>query len=92
MFLLTGGAATVLFVESADQALGLAPRELEAIRAAAIWYAKYHASIIAEEADDESAYAVVRREEYLDLITALGKLGVRIGVPERLADLESQAA
>lgn len=89
---MTDGAATVRFVEPADPPLTLDPRELEALRAAATWYAKYHASIIAEEADDESAYAVVRREEYLDLIRALGKLGVQIGVPERLADLKSQAA
>lgn len=90
--LVTDGAATVPFVESADRSLGLASRELDALRVAATWYAKYHASIIAEEADDESAYAVVRREEYLDLIAALAKLGVRIGVPERLAGLESHAA
>lgn len=90
--MVTDDAATVHHVEAADQPLALDPREYEALRGAATWYAKYHASIIAEEADDESAYAVVRREEYLDLIRALAKLGVRIGVPERLADLQSKAA
>lgn len=79
-------------MEGADQPLALDPRELEALRGAATWYARYHSSIIADEADDESAYAVVRREEYLDLIRALAKLGVRLGVPERLADRGSRAA
>lgn len=64
-------------------------QELQALRGAAVWYAKYHAGSIASTADDPRAYAVAEREEYLDLIAALEKLGVRVRVPDAL---QQQAA
>ena len=69
----------------------LSERELEALSAAGTWYAKYHASIIAEQAQDGGAKAVEDRREYLELLTALGKLGVRVRVPDALVD-SAQAA
>jgi len=69
----------------------LTQQEIAALRRAAVWYAKYHESDISGLADDPSAYAVVEREEYLDLIAALGKLGVRLPVPDGVVD-ERQAA
>ncbi len=74
-----------------DPSSTLSERELEALSAAGTWYAKYHASIIAEQADDGGAKAVEDRREYLDLIAALGKLGVRVRVPDALIE-EAQAA
>jgi hypothetical protein len=59
-------------------------REIQALRGAAVWYAKYHAAAVAQTAEDEAAYAVAEREEYLDLISALGKLGARVRVPDAL--------
>jgi hypothetical protein len=59
-------------------------REIHALRGAAVWYAKYHAGSIASTAQDRAAYAVEEREEYLDLIAALAKLGVRVRVPDAL--------
>ncbi len=59
-------------------------REIQALRGAAVWYAKYHAASVAQTAGDDGAYAVAEREEYLDLISALGKLGARVRVPDAL--------
>lgn len=59
--------------------------EHEALRSAAVWYFKRHARIIAERADDGSAYATVERERFLDLHAALAKLGVRLALPDELA-------
>jgi len=58
--------------------------EIQALRGAAVWYAKYHAGAIASAAQDSGAYAVAEREEYLDLIAALDKLGVRVRLPDAL--------
>lgn len=55
-----------------------------ALRSAATWYFKRHARIIAEEADDRSALAVTRREDFLGLHAALRKLGVQIALPDEL--------
>lgn len=60
----------------------LSEREFAALASAGSWYANYHARIIAEQADDESAYAVARRERYEDLVSALRKLGVRVSSVE----------
>ncbi|MGH2499800.1 MAG: hypothetical protein ACRDF0_06910 [Candidatus Limnocylindria bacterium] len=64
----------------------LSPREVDALRAAATWYAKYRATDVSERAGDRSAAAMVERDEYLDLISALRKLGVRVRVPDSLVD------
>ena len=69
----------------------LTPDELAALRSAGSWYAKYHASIIAEHADDGSAYAVAQRERYRDLVQALRKLGVMVPEPDAIRQ-ERQAA
>jgi len=71
-----------------DLTTNLTARELEALRGAAVWYAKYHASGVEAGAGDGSALAVAEREEYLDLVAALRKLGVRLRLPDGL----SQAA
>ncbi len=78
-------------MEPRDPLRGLSDRELEALSAAGAWYAKYHSSVIAEQAGDGGAKAVEDRQEYLDLIAALGKLGVRVRVPDALME-EVQAA
>jgi len=70
----------------------LAPEELEALRAAGAWYAKYHAVRIAELADDPSAYAEHKREKFLTLVTALRKLGFEMALPDALRADERQAA
>jgi len=70
----------------------LTPAELEALRGAGAWYAKYHASRIAELADDPSAYAEIKREKYLTLVVALRKLGFEMALPDALHSGERQAA
>jgi hypothetical protein len=75
-------------MEADDATATLTTRELDALRGAAVWYAKYNASDIEAAAGDRSAYAVAEREEYLDLLAALRKLGVRLRLPDAL----SQAA
>lgn len=56
----------------------LSEAEADALARAGAWYANYHARMITERADDESAYAVAKRERYDDLVSGLRKLGVRI--------------
>jgi hypothetical protein len=62
----------------------LSASEQAAVRSAAVWYFKRHARIIAEEADDESAHTVARRDDFVELHTALRKLGVPIALPDEL--------
>lgn len=79
-------------VSSDDRLDGLTSSELEALRAAGAWYAKYHAVRIAELADDPSAYAEVRREKFLALVSGLRKLGFEMAVPDALrSDLQRAA-
>lgn len=70
----------------------LSNEELEALRGAGAWYAKYHAVRIAELADDPSAYAEVKREKFLTLVAALRKLGFDMALPDELRSHERQAA
>jgi len=70
----------------------LTPAELEALRGAGAWYAKYHAVRVAELADDPSAYAEHRRERFLTLVGALRKLGFEMALPDSLRPNERQAA
>jgi hypothetical protein len=70
----------------------LAPGEVEALRAAGAWYAKYHAVRIAELADDPSAYAVHKREKFLTLLAGLRKLGFEMAVPDALRSDERHGA
>jgi len=66
--------------------------ELEALRAAGAWYAKYHAVRVAELAGDPSAYAEHKREKFLTLVAALRKLGFEMALPDELRQDERQAA
>lgn len=59
--------------------------EQQALLSAATWYFKRHARMIADEADDGSALAVSYREPFLELHSALWKLGVRLALPDELA-------
>lgn len=68
-------------MDISDRVAELSEEELVQIRSAATWYAKFHARIIAERADDPSAQAVAQRDRYLSLIAGLRKLGVRIVDP-----------
>lgn len=70
----------------------LTPAEIEALRGAGAWYAKYHAVRVAELADDPSAYAEHRREEFLTLVDALRKLGFEMAVPDGVRTHERNAA
>jgi len=62
----------------------LTPSELEALRAAGAWYAKYHAARIDDLAGDPSAYAAQKREKFRTLVTALRKLGFEMALPDGL--------
>jgi hypothetical protein len=66
--------------------------ELEALRAAGAWYAKYHAVRVAELADDPSACAEHKRGKFLTLVAALRKLGFEMALPDELRQDERQAA
>jgi len=68
-----------------DALADLTAEEMHALTAAAAWYAKRHEGIISERAGDASALAVVERERYLTLHSALGKLGVRLRLPDSLS-------
>lgn len=70
----------------------LTPAELEALRGAGAWYAKYHAVRVAELAADPSAYAAHKREKFLTLVGALRKLGFEMALPDALRSNERQAA
>lgn len=59
--------------------------EQQALLSAATWYFKRHARMIADEADDGSTLAVSYREPFLELHSALWKLGVRLALPDELA-------
>jgi hypothetical protein len=62
----------------------LSDSEQAAVRRAAVWSFKRHARILADEADDESAHAVARRDDFVELHAALRKLGVPIALPAEL--------
>lgn len=70
----------------------LSEEELDALTAAATWYANYASRDVAEQADDVSAYAVEQRRTYLTLVDGLRKLGVAVPVPEALDRAAMRAA
>jgi hypothetical protein len=70
----------------------LSPAELRALTAAAAWYAKRHEAMITRYADDTSASAAAERERYLNLHSALGKLGIRLRLPDGLPARDAAAA
>ena len=65
----------------AEAETDLSERELRALASGASWYYNYHRRIIADLGDDRSASAIVRREEFEDLRSALRKLGIRVRPP-----------
>jgi hypothetical protein len=68
-------------MDISNRVADLSEEELVQIRGAATWYAKFHARIIAERADDPSAMAAAQRDRYLTLIGGLRKLGARVVDP-----------
>ena len=70
----------------------LTEEELDALTAAASWYASYAARDVEAEASDDSAYAVEARESYLALVRGLRKLGVMLAVPDALLEHTQRAA
>lgn len=70
----------------------LTPDEALALRGAGIWYANYHARRIAAQAQETAAYAVEDRRQFLDLVSALRKLGVRFALPDGLAEAQRTTA
>ena len=62
----------------------LSSSEQGALLSAAVWYFKRHARIIADEADDRSALAVARRDDFRELHAALRRLGVPVALPDEL--------
>jgi len=79
-------------MEQTDLIERMTPAELDALRGAAAWYAKYNHAKIEEALDDRSAYAMIRRERYIALVSALRKLGFDMALPDALAaELRSAA-
>lgn len=68
--------------------LDLSDEELDALTAAAAWYAKRHEGMISALADDTSAAGVAQVERYRRLHGALWKLGVRLRLPDGIASRE----
>lgn len=77
---------------SVDPSAQLTSGELDALRAAGAWYAKYHGPRVAELADDPSAYAERKREEFMTLVSGLRKLGFDMALPDALRPAERRAA
>ncbi|MGK2939477.1 MAG: hypothetical protein ACSLFR_17020 [Solirubrobacteraceae bacterium] len=75
-----------------DSKPDLTPEEVRALRAAGAWYAKYHQARVADLADDPSAYAEEKREEFLALVAGLRKLGVEMALPDALRASERRLA
>lgn len=75
-----------------DRVTDLTEDEIDAMARASTWYANYFAEQIAVDADESHAYAVETRRAYLDLVSALRKLGIRYAVPDALQSHEQQAA
>jgi hypothetical protein len=65
-------------VSLTDAATDLSETELRALALGASWYFNYHRRIIADQADDRSAAATIRREEFEELRSGLRKLGIRL--------------
>ena len=75
-----------------DRVTDLSEDELDAMARASTWYANYFAEQIAADVGESHAYAVEARRAYLDLVSALRKLGIRYAVPDALQAHERQAA
>jgi hypothetical protein len=84
--------ATVRGMTSDGSLDDLSRAEVDALRSAGAWYAKYHVVRVAELAEDPSAYAEERRERFLALVSGLGKLGFKMALPDELRSAEQQTA
>jgi hypothetical protein len=84
--------STVHAVLATSTSHDLTPAEFAVLRSAGAWYAKYHAARMAELADDASAYAERKREDYLVLVSALRKLGFDMALPDALRPRARAAA
>lgn len=89
---MSGSPATVSHMSLSDRVPDLCEEELEALSAAASWFASYAARGIPAEAQDMSAYAVEARRSYFALVRGLGKLGIPKVVPDVLYEQSRQAA
>lgn len=67
-----------------DRVTALSEEELDALTRASTWYANYFAHELAAEAEETHSLAVAERKAYLDLVSALRKLGIRFAVPDEL--------
>lgn len=86
------GASSSLEDMERDPIETMTDAELDALRGAAAWYAKYNHAKIEESLDNRSAYAMVQRERYIALVSALRKLGFDMALPDALAaELRSAA-
>ena len=71
-------------IEASPDTEPLTASEQAALHRAAVWYFKRHARVVADEAGDLSARAVVDRQDFLELHSALRKLGVPVALPDEL--------
>ena len=67
-------------------------QELVAMTRAATWYANYFAAQVEAEASATDLYAVEQRRDYLALVSALQKLGIKVALPDGLQTHVRQAA
>lgn len=89
---MSGRSDTFGVMTFSDRAHALSEEELDALTAAATWYANYASRDVIEQAGDSSAYAVEQRRSYLALVEGLRKLGVMVVVPEALDRAPLRAA
>ena len=88
----SGASSSLKDMEQRDPIQTMTDAELDALRGAAAWYAKYNHAKIEESLDNPSAYAMVQRERYIALVSALRKLGFDMALPDALAaELRSAA-
>ena len=88
----SGRLDTVGAMTFSDRLDTLSEEELDALSAAATWYAHYASRDVIEQAADASAYAVEQRRSYLALVEGLRKLGIMVAVPEALDRAPLRAA
>jgi hypothetical protein len=69
-------------VTPTENLAALSEPEIAALVDGAAWYAKYHQRFADKLADDPSAVAMAKREHFRNLFSGLGKLGIRMRVPQ----------
>jgi len=86
------GRTSLQTMSFSERVIDLTEEELDALTAAASWYASYTARDIAAESDDQSAYAVEARDSYLSLLRGLRKLGIMFAAPDALLEHNRRVA